>query len=104
MSQTRGPPVQQRLTGVDVVVVGPSGSSAAAVAYELGVHYTDFDAPGMSAAINEVWNAIGADHTYFTWLVDDDVLSPSSLPASVGHLDRHPGCVAVYGRERAIQN
>jgi GT2 family glycosyltransferase len=93
---------RQRVGGVRIVVVGSSRSPAAPLAAELGTEYHAYDRPGQSAAINEVWRAFGTDADYFGWLCDDDVLSPISLLASTGHLDRHPECAAVYGRIRII--
>src|SRR5207253_783261 len=69
----------------------------------LGVEYCAYERPGLSAAINEVWQAYGAGADYFAWLGDDDVLSPISVFASTEHLDRHRECVAVYGRIRIIR-
>src|SRR2546423_10635114 len=72
----------QMVDDVRVVVIGPSGSPAEAVAQDLGVDYVRFDRPGQSAAINEVWRTLGADAAYFGWLGDDELLSPVSLFAS----------------------
>lgn len=94
---------RQLVDGVTVLVIGPPGSAAEPDAKELGVEYIPFDRPGLSAAINEVWKTFGAESEYFAWLGDDDLLSPISLFASIDYLDRHPGCVAVYGRTRIIR-
>ena len=96
--------LRQAVDGLRTVVVTPSGSPAEKIAASMGVECLPSDRPGLSAAINDVWKTYGTDYDYFGWLADDDALAPLSLLAAVDHLDRHPGCAAVYGRMREIRS
>jgi GT2 family glycosyltransferase len=56
---------------------------------------------GQAAAINEGVGRLGRAR-YVGWLNADDVLRPGALARMAGHLDRHPECVAVYGRAHVV--
>ncbi len=56
---------------------------------------------GQAAAINEGVAALGRTR-YVGWLNADDLLVPGALGRMVAHLDRHPHCVAVFGRATIV--
>jgi GT2 family glycosyltransferase len=92
----------QDVDSMKIVVVGPTASPAAAIARDAGVEYLNFDRPGLSAAINEVWQTAGASSGYLAWLGDDDGLAPHSVRSTRDFLEARPDCVAAYGHCRMV--
>jgi GT2 family glycosyltransferase len=56
---------------------------------------------GQAAAVNEGVTRLGGAR-YVGWLNSDDILLPGALSMMAGYLDRHPECVAVFGRAHII--
>src|SRR5262245_66045169 len=52
---------------------------------------------GQAAAVNEGIARL-AEARYVGWLNSDDILLTGALSMLAGYLDRHPECVAVFGR------
>jgi GT2 family glycosyltransferase len=52
---------------------------------------------GLSAAINEAWQADGWASDLTGWLGDDDALPPWSVQEAIAVLDRQPRAAAVHG-------
>lgn len=53
---------------------------------------------GLSAAINQAWDADGWQSEFTGWLGDDDALPPWSVEVAAAALRKRPGAVMVHGR------
>lgn len=88
----------------DIVLVGPEGPINSILEQYRGSFtiINQSKASGLTNAINAALDAI-EQHEYFSWLGDDDLLSPGSLGDTSRALDRaRPETTFVYGRTRYI--
>lgn len=91
----------QEGVGVTVRVVAPTTAKLSLLCGELGVELLESDRKGLSAAINDGWNA-PSKAEYVSWLGDDDLLAPGSLSAAIRALEGRPAAAMVYGAVRYI--
>lgn len=93
--------IREQPLSVDITVVCPaSAQEAASVARAAGA--TVIDDPGSLPGAINLGIASASDHEFVTWLGDDDLLEPESLPGTVAALDREPAAVLAYGWCRYI--
>jgi GT2 family glycosyltransferase len=82
----------------DVVLVAPTGESAArALARAFGANVVD-DPGGLSSAINAGFRVAQPHHVLGNWLADDDTLEPDALAETTRVLLEHPDVAVAYGR------
>jgi GT2 family glycosyltransferase len=87
---------------VSVVIVGPpDNSELAAAAREIDAQVLP-DPGSLPAAINLGIRERGSGHDFVTWLNDDDLLEPGSLPAVRDALIANPGATVAYGSCRYV--
>lgn len=81
----------------DIVMVVPSeAAEARACGLAAGAKICD-DPGGLSAAINLGLAQACPNHTYGSWLNDDDLLAPGALQIATKALDNAPRAVLVFG-------
>ena len=89
---------------VDAVLVTPaSAHEARDIARSFGARIID-DPGGLASAINLGIERGLDDHTFVTWLNDDDLLEPGSLADTVEFLRSRPDAVAAFGHCRYIDD
>lgn len=89
--------IREQDVAADIVVVVPAGrDEARALARDHGAVVVD-DPGSQTAAINLGVATAGPECAYVNWIGDDDLLTPGSLRATVGALDRDPAAVLAYG-------
>jgi GT2 family glycosyltransferase len=89
--------LRQQTAPVDVVMVTPTGATAArALAEEHGARVLD-DPGGLSAAVNRGLAAAEPRHRFGNWIGDDDLLAPGALERAAAVLSRRPDVAVVYG-------
>jgi len=90
--------VDQEQVGLDLVLVAPRGRGVEEMATRFGGRFVeDPRRNGLSGALNAGLASAPPGTRYFTWLGDDDLLTPGSLSATVTALDADPGSVVAYG-------
>lgn len=88
----------QEIEGLDLVVVAPDDTGIAPVAHRHGGRFVpDPGRGGLSGALNAGLAAAAPDTTYFSWLGDDDLLTPGSLRATVDALEGAKDAVLAFG-------
>ncbi len=88
----------QAVDALDLVVVAPTGHGVEELARQAGGRFVpDPGSGGLSGALNAGLHAARPGAAYFSWLGDDDLLSPGSLAATVAAFEQHPDAVLVYG-------
>ena len=87
---------------VRVVVVGPANEVVIDASRKFGYQVLAQTGRGLSNAINTGWNELASTCQFFSWLGDDDLLSPLSLASAVEALKEHSEAKFVYGRTRYI--
>jgi GT2 family glycosyltransferase len=88
----------QDLPTLDLVAVAPPGLGVEETVASYGGRFVPDPAHGgLSGALNAGLRAASAGTAYFTWLGDDDLLSPGSLATTTRILDDDPGAVLAYG-------
>jgi hypothetical protein len=81
-----------------VVVAAGDMSAVRDLCNELDVELVAQRSSGLSSAINEGWQLVGAGAQAWTWLGDDDELIPGSLTRTTAALTARSTASMVYGR------
>jgi len=98
LRRSLGSITSQAVDDLDLVVVAPAGRGVEVLAEQAGGRFVpDPGSGGLSGALNAGLRAARPGSAYFSWLGDDDLLSPGSLATTVGAFERHPDAVLVYG-------
>jgi GT2 family glycosyltransferase len=98
LARSLGSVTSQGISDLDLVVVAPAGRGVEALAAQAGGRFVpDPGSGGLSGALNAGLRAARPGASYFSWLGDDDLLSPGSLAATVRAFEQHPDAVLVYG-------
>lgn len=88
----------QPISGLDLVAVAPLGAGVENAVADVGGRFVaDPGRGGLSGALNAGLRAADSDTRYFSWLGDDDLLTPGSLATTTEILDRRTDAVLVYG-------
>ncbi len=82
----------------DVVMVAPAeAGEARALALSHGALVASDPGGGLSAAVNAGLARAEAEHEFWNWIGDDDLLAPGALRAASGALDAAPDAVVAFG-------
>lgn len=82
---------------MDLVVVCPlANKKAVQLSKQYDAKIID-DPGGLSAAVNAGIETATKNHTYITWMGDDDLLAPGSIKATKKALDHNPDAVVAFG-------
>lgn len=87
---------------VDIAIVSPPSPFVSDLANTRGITWIADPNNGLAAAINHGVNEAVQDHSFVSWLADDDLLTPLSLSLTTAALDSHPDAVLAYGPCRYI--
>lgn len=88
----------QGIEGLDLVAVAPPGRGVEELVAQHGGRFVpDPGHGGLSGALNAGLAAAADDTTFFSWLGDDDLLTPGSLQATTAALGATPDAVLVFG-------
>ena len=94
--------IRDQSVTVDIAIVSPPSRVVSDLADNLGITWIEDPNKGLAAAINLGVNEAVQDHSYVSWLGDDDLLTPDSLSLTTSALDGHPDAVLAYGPCRYI--
>jgi GT2 family glycosyltransferase len=88
----------QAIEGLDLVAVAPPGRGVEELVAQHGGRFVpDPRRGGLSGALNAGLAAAADDTTYFSWLGDDDLLTPGSLETTTSALNAAPDAVMAFG-------
>lgn len=87
---------------ITTVIVGPDNAVTRSVCAEFDIELVVQGGKGLSNAINIGWRSLASRCEYFSWIGDDDLLSPHSIVRTIDALKKNPKASFVYGRTRYI--
>lgn len=88
----------QGIADLDLVAVAPPGRGVEKLVAEHGGRFVpDPRRGGLSGALNAGLAAAADGTVYFSWLGDDDLLTPGSLQATTSALSARPEAVMAFG-------
>ena len=93
---------EQEFSGKVVVAVVGSDPATQQELSDLDVEFIMETTPGLSGAINTGWDHLRNRVDYWSWLGDDDLLSPQAIQLAADALSFTPRASFVYGRTRVI--
>ena len=94
--------IRDQSVSADIAIVSPPSAFISDLANTPGITWLADPNEGLAAAINHGVSEAARDHTFVSWLGDDDLLTRHSLSLPTSALDGQPDAVLAYGACRYI--